>query len=351
MQPKFRVVSYRGWYYAEWREAGVKRRCSLRTKDREAAEGTLKGFAGAYDVANRPEIISVAYVWNGYRETLRGRPAFVTMGYESGAVLQFFGGMGAGEITEQDCTDYRDARRSLGRKDWTIWTELGHLRSALKWAERKSLITKAPAIYRPPMPPPRDLRLTREEADLLVSSCSMPHVRLFVVLAMTTGARAGALFGLTWNRVDFKRKTIDLHDPGRPRTHKGRPTVPMNQTAATALQEARAAALTPYVIEWGGKPVKEIKHALANAARRCGLPWVTAHVFRHSAASWMAEDRIPMIEIAQFLGHADIRTTEKIYARLSPDYLRAAAKALELGHVLGVIEGGRAQRTKNETTP
>jgi hypothetical protein len=32
MQPKFRVVLYRGWFYAEWRENGVQRRRALRTK-------------------------------------------------------------------------------------------------------------------------------------------------------------------------------------------------------------------------------------------------------------------------------------------------------------------------------
>jgi integrase len=43
----------------------------------------------------------------------------------------------------------------------------------------------------------------------------------------------------------------------------------------------------------------------------------------------MAEDRVPMEEIAQYLGHTDINTTRKVYARYSPDYLRRAAGALE----------------------
>jgi integrase len=59
------------------------------------------------------------------------------------------------------------------------------------------------------------------------------------------------------------------------------------------------------------------------------LPWVTAHVFRHSAASIMAESGVPMTEIATMLGHRDSRTTERIYARLAPDFLRRAAGALE----------------------
>lgn len=44
----------------------------------------------------------------------------------------------------------------------------------------------------------------------------------------------------------------------------------------------------------------------------------------------MAEAGIPMEEIAQYLGHANVEVTRKVYARYSPDYLRKAASALEL---------------------
>lgn len=336
MQPKFRAVLYRGWFYAAWREAGTVRRRALRTQCREIAEQTLKSFAQAYEIANRPEVITVEFCWNGYRETLNNRPAFQTMGFEGRALLPFFGSMAAEGISEADCKGYCAKRRVAGRKEGTIWTELGRLRSALKWAERKNLIVKAPAIYRPAMSPPRDLRLTREQATLFLSSCITPHIRLFVLLAMTTGARSGALLGLTWGRVDFDGKTIDLHDPARPRTHKGRPVVPMNRTASAALSEARTGALTPFVIEWDGKPVKSVKKGLATAGRRCGLPWVTAHVFRHSVASWLAQDGVDLRKIAELLGHSDSRTTEKIYSRFTPDFLRDAAEALEIDTLVDV---------------
>ena len=54
------------------------------------------------------------------------------------------------------------------------------------------------------------------------------------------------------------------------------------------------------------------------------------HVLRHTAAVWMAEDGVPIQQIAQYLGHNDSRTTERVYARFSPDYLREVAKALNL---------------------
>lgn len=336
MLPKFRVVLYRGRYYAAWREHGQVRRKTLNTSDRDTAIEALKVLVEGIEIANRPPQITVEYCWNGYRETLNGRPAFDTMGFETRNVLAFFGGLVANEITEKDCLDYRSCRTSAGRKDGTIWTELGRLRSALRWAERKNLIAKAPAIYRPPMSHPRDLRLTREQANLFLSSCITPHIRLFVILAMTTGARVGALLSLTWDRVNFEGKTINLSDPTRPKTKKGRPVVPINRTLMAALSESRTGATTPYVIEWAGKPVASIKRGLQAAGRRSGLPWVTAHVFRHSVASWLAQDGVPMGKIAEMLGHADSRTTERIYSRFTPDFLRDAAEALEIGIVRDV---------------
>jgi integrase len=343
MSPKFRLVFFRGWYYAAWRERGAVRRASLRTQDRAIAEQALRNFADQYEIANRPQIITVEFVWNGYREMLKGRPAFSTMGFESRAVLPFFGSMAAENVVEEDCTRYCDTRRLAGRRDGTIWTELGRLRSVLRWAEKKNLIARAPFISRPAMSPPKDLRLTRSQAEQFLSSCVTPHIRLCVILAMTTGARIGALLGLTWNRVDLENRIINLTDPDGLTTSKKRAFVPINRTLMAALTEAKRGALTDFVVEWDGRPVKSVKTSLAAAGRRCGLPWVTAHVFRHSAASWMAEAGVNMDRIAAFLGHSDSRTTSRVYAKFSPDYLRDAAEALEID-TIQEVPNGRQQK-------
>ena len=329
--PKFRLVIYRGGFYAAWQEDGRIRRTALRAKNRQVAEQALKAFEKDYEVANRPEIITVEFVWNGYRETLKGKPSFDTMGFEGRSILPSFGSIAADAVSaDEDCKPYCDSRRAQGRKDWTIHTELGRLRSALLWAAKRGIIASAPYIFRPPAGPPRDLRLTREEARRFLDGCEMPHIRVFVILAMTTGARMGALLGLTWDRVDFERGLVDLNDPSRPRTKKRRALVRMNDTARAALSEARTGAITPFVVEWSGKPVATVKKGLQAAGRRSGLPWVTAHVFRHSSATWMAESGIPMAEIAQVLGHTDSRITERVYARFSPAYLARATGALEI---------------------
>lgn len=330
--PEFRAVRFRGKWAVVWYEDGKRHRESLRIPADSPRPDVLRAFESfedQYNARQRPKVITVEYAWTGYRESLGAKSAAVTMGYEWKAIGPHFGGLPADAITEEDCDRYIATRRGKGRSDGTIWTELGHLRSALKWADKKGFIGKAPAIKRPERPPPRDKRLTKAQAKAFLNACDQPHVKLFVTLARTTGARMGAILDLKWDRVDFARKEIRLQDPDRPKTNKGRATVPMNASARKALQAAHKGATTPFVIEWGGHQVRSVKKALRSAGARCGLPWVTAHVFRHSAATWLAEAGVPMPEIAQFLGHSDSKITERVYARFSPNHLQDAAKNLD----------------------
>jgi integrase len=175
---------------------------------------------------------------------------------------------------------------------------------------------------------PRDRYLTREELDKLLEHVNTPHVRLFIILAVTTGARMSALLELTWDQVDFKHRTINLNQPGREQTNKRRPEVPINGRALAALEEAAKGALTDHVIEWDGQPVKSIKKAIRRAAQRSGVA-CSPHVFRHTAGVWMAQADVPMQKIAQFLGHTSSRVTERTYARYSPNFMKDAAAALE----------------------
>jgi integrase len=111
-------------------------------------------------------------------------------------------------------------------------------------------------------------------------------------------------------------------------TSKYRATVPMNNQIREALLEAKEGALSDYVIEHGREKVLSIKKGFAAACERSGIK-ATPHMLRHSAAVWMAEENVPMTQIAQFLGHTDSRITERVYARFRPSFLANAAAALE----------------------
>jgi integrase len=215
-------------------------------------------------------------------------------------------------------------RKRLGKSPSTIKTELEALRACLRWHYGK----EAPIITAPAPSKPRDRYLTREEAERLLENIETPHVRLFVTLALSTGARMGAILDLTWERVDFGHGTIDFMPAGRDKSNKRRTVVPMNKRAREALEEAHKGALSDHVIEFAGKPLASVKKAIGSAARRAKVP-CSPHVFRHTAGVWMAQADVPMQKIAQFLGHTSTRVTETVYARYSPRFMADAAAALD----------------------
>jgi len=89
--------------------------------------------------------------------------------------------------------------------------------------------------------------------------------------------------------------------------------------------------MSDYVIEWQGQRVHRIGSTLKRYGKIAGLKKpISPHVFRHTAAVWMAEAGVSMSEISQYLGHSNTAITERVYARYSPDYLRNAASALEI---------------------
>ena len=137
-----RLVKYRDRYAAEWREEGQRFRRSLGTGDKVEAQVRFDLFL-KNRAATREAPVTVDQCWTGYRATLEGRPAHVTMGHEWKALEPFWSGKVVSLITERDCKAYARQRREKGRKDGTIWTELGRLRMALLWASKKDLIAKA----------------------------------------------------------------------------------------------------------------------------------------------------------------------------------------------------------------
>lgn len=226
--------------------------------------------------------------------------------------------------------EYQKVRRESGIRDGTIWTELGHLRTVLRWAVKRRLIDHAPDIERPAKPAPKDRWLTHAEIDQLFATPMAPHVRLAILLMLSTAARPTAALELTWDRVDFESGHIDLRlDAVGPR--KGRAVVPMNAGLRAALLQARKGALTEHVIEWNGAAVASIKTGFNAAMRAAGLEGVTPHTLRHTAAVHLAAAGRPMERISQLLGHSSTAVTERVYARFAPDHLRDEADVLDFG--------------------
>lgn len=325
--PEWRITRLGGELCLTWDEGIIRRRYRLGTSDpKEAARIAPSRFAEL----TRPQGTTVANLWTAYCLDKAGRSVVTTMGYTWKALEPHFASIEGETVTVADCRSYTEHRRKAGRKDGSIHTELGHLRSVLVWAEKNRLISHAPHIERPSKPEPKEGYLTRPEVTRLIDAANAPHIKLAIRLLIATGARSAAALELVWDRVDFKTRMIQLRNPFDKARRKGRATVPINDSLYMALEQARESALSPFVVEWAGNRVKSIKKGIKTAGEAIDRPDASPHMLRHSAAVWLAEDGHSMDEIAQFLGHENSRITFKTYARYSPTYLRRLAASLDI---------------------
>lgn len=225
----------------------------------------------------------------------------------------------------------------------TIRRELVVLSAAINHAIENGRLTSAPKIVLPPMGQNKTRYLEPAEIEKLIACAPEPHTRLFIQLAINTGARKGALLDLTWKQVDFANRIIYLNPEDRIQTNKRRAIVPMNKLLYGVLQETKAkqelaakklseetgkrVEACACVIDYNNLPVKNIRTGFRRSCERAGIKGVTPHTLRHTAGTLMALAGVDLFLIAKVLGHSVQKTTE-LYAHFRPDYLRGAVDVL-----------------------
>jgi integrase len=320
--PDYTLTLHRGKLALTFRDGGRPRRISTGTADRGRAEAIAREL---WARISSPATERIADLWPRYvaDRALDGVPTGRFRVHELALKEHFWHRLGTA-ISREDCRAYHKARKALGYSASTIRTDLALLRACL----RSRYKDEAPAMWLPPASAPREQFLSKAEANKLVDAAKSPHIRLFLILGLATGARASALLDLTWDRVDFDNSTVNFKPPGRAQTNKRRTVVPMNKRARAALLEAQRGTLTEYVVEFNGKPVASVKKAIERLAKATGIA-VSPHVLRHTCAVWMAQADVPILKISQYLGHTSVAVTASTYARYSPSFMADAGAAVE----------------------
>jgi integrase len=334
----YRLGQLNGQAVVCWRDDAGPHRVRLDAWTEAEGRSEVDAFARKRTLLTAIAGRSIAEIYAAYQDDREKDGKLIQAFRESWrALAPTFGKLTPDDITADLCRRYTKERCiDQGRSQGTAWTELQRLRSCMNWALKKRLISFKPDVWVPQKPPPKDRVLTVDEVDALLAGCMMPHIKLFVILALATAGRSSALLELEWTRVDFEAGIINLRvpeviNPLTKKARKGRSVVPMNEWARVALLEARQGALTDFVIEWNGERVRSVRKGFSEAVRRAGLGKdVTPHTLRHTAASWMESGGIPMAQISRFLGHSNENVTRNIYAKPDTTPLLPAAEIVDL---------------------
>lgn len=169
--------------------------------------------------------------------------------------------------------------------------------------------------------------LTWEEEPKLMAQLAgrRAEMKPKVIVAVGTGMRLTEQLSMRVKQVDFARNLVTaIHT----KTGRNR-QIPMNpDVRAVLLELCRGKRPDDFVFynPQTGDRVKEIKTAFNSACRDAGIEGMQWKFLRATFATRLGEAGYTAFEIAELLGHSDIRTTRK-YVRVTEGKKREAVKA------------------------
>lgn len=246
------------------------------------------------------------------------------------------------------------------------------IHSALKYAVKTDMLVQnvADKVDRPKKNSFQPVFLSAEEMQKMFEVLRGTKLELPVLVAAFYGFRRGEVLGLKWDAIDFERGTISVIRTVTTITLDGKQTEIEQQSAKTKsslrtlpligsfreyfLQVKEAQELNKqvcgncynheydgfvFVDELGERMrANYLTSAFPKFLEDHGLRRMRFHDLRHSCASLLLANGVPLKHIQEWLGHSDFTTTANIYAHLDYKSKITSAQAMETG--LALPEGG-----------
>jgi len=247
-------------------------------------------------------------------------------------LIQFFGNFRISEISENLIERYKEHRLNEGVSKKTINRELNVLNSIFNRVKELNL-------YNGDLPKVKKFKtdsddtvkyLTPEEARRLVEACP-DWFKPVVVFALNTGLRAGEIFSLRWENIDFENRVIYIESTSTKtkKTYK----VPMNETVYKLLKKLEKEKKEHGYVFTNrlGLPYKyedrTYLKVFKNACKRAGIENFRFHDLRHTFASWIAMKSKDIYAVQKLLNHSSLEMTKR-YAHLTENYLRQVVNSI-----------------------
>ena len=252
-----------------------------------------------------------------------------------------------------------------------------------KAAKENGIIQKHPMDGVKPVKKPKGKSnikvLTLEEQEKFLEIVARSHNSAQYKLVMQTGLRCGELCALTWDSVDFQKKTLTVNktleyrhsrgtwEAGPPKTEASYRELPLTSCAFNILCKLYDARNSRYEaeelaqqLEYKDKLTGEIKYLnmkeLVFANWRTGMPnknssynthlyklceeagikHISMHTLRHTYATRAIERGVNPKALQKLLGHASLQTTMDTYVHVTDDSKLQAVKIFEENNTLAI---------------
>ena len=194
--------------------------------------------------------------------------------------------------------------------------------------------------------------LTPTEAADLLAQLEGHWLRNIVLYGLATAMRVGEVVTLRWSDIDLKSGTVrvrhnGVHVPGKgfvegqPKTRASSRTITLPEFALNMLRDHRKEQNKKRIESesWPDPdlvftkngtiiPTGTIYSAIRTACKRAGVPIISFHNLRHSAASILLASGVPPKVVQEILGHSSITMTMDIYGHVMPGQQEDAARKM-----------------------
>ena len=231
--------------------------------------------------------------------------------------------------------------------------------------------------YTKPVRAKNDIKfLTREEQKIFLNQAKRSHNYKQYALILETGLRTGELIGLTWDVIDFEKRTLTVNKTleyrhkqgywraGPPKTPESYRTIPLTNRAYEILKalwdnrkhrktspllsetleyiDRRTGTTSTLVmsnlvfINWRtGEPAKNSSYDthLYKLCDEAGIKRFSMHALRHTYATRAIEAGMQPKVLQKLLRHSSIKTTMDRYVHVTTDSMDQAIKQFENNRV------------------
>ncbi len=252
----------------------------------------------------------------------------------------------------------------------TVIHEHANIHKALKYAVKMDLIPFNPAdkVERPKRQKYIADYYRLDELEQLFEASKAHPYSLLIQMTAFYGLRRSETLGLRWDAIDFERNTITIRHivtsakidgkyelvmEDRAKTKSSLRSLPLVSNFREKLlalreqqKENKRVCGNCYNRQYDGyifvdamgnlfKP-DSVTDNFSKLLKRSGLRHIRFHDLRHSCASLLLANDVPMKQIQEWLGHSDIGTTANIYSHL--DYKSKITSANVMDSILSMPE-------------
>lgn len=196
--------------------------------------------------------------------------------------------------------------------------------------------------------------LEPEEVNEMLILFKNNIIELPVTLCAIYGFRRSEVLGLKWHNINFKKRQITIAETlqqntggeytDKPKTESSYRILPMTESVYTLLQSHKELQMqrkklmgncysdNDYVCTWqDGKVITPnyLTSKFHEIISKSTLPHIRLHDLRHSVASNLLSNGFTVVQVQEWMGHANASTTLDIYSHAAKDSKNNISKALE----------------------